>query len=179
MKLGLAFQIFFRTLANKETAEAVAQLLAGDQPTLPTPKQSEPLKPEPPKAKVIRSEALTLLATLQREARLIDFLKESLESYTDEQIGAAVRDIHRDSGAALERLYAIRPAAEHGEGEAITLATGFSATRFRLVGNVEGEGPFHGAVTHHGWQATRCETPSWQGTEADALVLAPVEVEVK
>jgi hypothetical protein len=179
MKLGLAFKIFFRTLSSPETADAVADLLAQPRPALPAQEKPAPTtKPAEP-AKPVRSEALTLLATLQREARLIDFLQEQLDDYSDDQIGAAVRDIHRDSAAVLERLYAPRPASEHGEGESITLESGFSATRYRLIGKVEGEGPFSGSVTHQGWEATKSETPSWQGHPSDARVLAPVEVEVK
>ena len=182
MKLGLAFKIFFRTLSNAETAASVAQILAGQQPSLPPQGQVTAVKTPakaPAPAKPARNEALSLLATLQREARLIDFLQETLESYSDDQIGAAVRDIHRDSAAVLNRLYALRPASEQSEGSSTTLEPGFSATRYKLVGKVEGEGPFTGVITHQGWEATRCETPSWQGTEADKNVLAPVEVEVK
>ena len=38
--------------------------------------------------------AIQLLALLQREGRLVDFLREDLGSYSDAQIGAAARDVH-------------------------------------------------------------------------------------
>ena len=38
--------------------------------------------------------AVQMLAALQREGRLVDFLQEDLSSYEDSQIGAAVRNIH-------------------------------------------------------------------------------------
>ena len=58
-----------------------------------------------------------MLATLQREARFVDFVKESLEGYADAQIGAVARDVHRDCGAVLERLFALRPVlADQEEG---------------------------------------------------------------
>src|SRR3954463_4131073 len=54
---------------------------------------SAPPKPQPPPRQ--SAEPLWLLTLLQREGRLLDFLLEDVESYANEQIGAAVRDIHR------------------------------------------------------------------------------------
>jgi hypothetical protein len=65
------------------------------EPAKPQPKQDAK---KPAAAPRPRSEALTLLATLQREARFVDFIKESLEGYSDAQIGAVARDVHRDCG---------------------------------------------------------------------------------
>jgi hypothetical protein len=42
-----------------------------------------------------------MLGILQREGRLIDFLEEDVASFTDAQIGAAVRDIHKGCKKAL------------------------------------------------------------------------------
>ncbi|HPH29941.1 MAG TPA: DUF2760 domain-containing protein, partial [Pseudomonadota bacterium] len=41
---------------------------------------------------IIHRGAVQLLAVLQREGRLLDFLLEDIDSYGDGQIGAAVRD---------------------------------------------------------------------------------------
>ena len=57
--------------------------------------------------------------------------------------------------------------------------TGFDAAGYHLTGNVTGEPPFRGRMTHHGWQATRCELPAFSGGEAAARTVAPVEVELK
>ena len=41
-----------------------------------------------------------MLGIMQRDSRLLDFLMEDLTSYSDDQIGAAVRELHdqcRDS----------------------------------------------------------------------------------
>ncbi len=123
-----------------------------------------------------RSEALTLLETLQREARLIDFLKEEIGAYQDAQIGAAVRDIHRDAGKALERLFALRPVLDQAEGSPVTLDAS-TAGRVRLVGNVR-EGATEGTLAHHGWAATKTELPLWSGPKEAERVVAPAEVEV-
>ena len=43
-----------------------------------------------------------LLAVLQAEARLIDFLLEDIATFPDAQVGQAVREIHRKAQAALK-----------------------------------------------------------------------------
>jgi len=123
-----------------------------------------------------RSEALTLLATLQREARLVDFLMESIGEYSDAQIGAAVRDIHRDSAGVLDRLFKIRPIELHEEGAEIQAPA--EADRYRLIGTVRGTPPHRGRLVHHGWEAAKCEVPEWSGNTVAAQVIAPVEVEL-
>lgn len=146
------------------------------EPKLEAPKPApKPVAPSPP-PKPARSEALTLLETLQREARLIDFLKEEIGPYQDAQIGAAVRDIHRDAAKALERLFALRPVLDQAEGSAVSLG-GEQAGRVRLVGNVR-EGATSGSLVHHGWAATKAELPMWSGPPAAERVVAPAEVEV-
>jgi hypothetical protein len=178
MSISVAFRSFFAALFDREKSERIAVALSGEgiQPQIAKKPAENPVptKPQPP----VRSDALTLLSALQREARFVDFVKESLDGASDEQIGAVVRDVHRDCGAVLERLLAIRPLVEDEEGAAIEVPPGFDATRFRLTGNVEGQPPYRGKVAHHGWQATRCELPSWSGNRESALVVAPVDVEL-
>ncbi len=139
--------------------------------------ETRPAKPAAPKT-AVRSEAVTLLATLQREARLVDFVKEPLAGYSDAQIGAVARDVHRDCGAVLQRLFDLRPVVEEEEGAEIEVPSGFDAARFHLTGNVVGEPPFHGRLAHHGWIATACNLPAWTGSKESASIIAPVEVEL-
>ena len=115
----------------------------------------------------------------------MDFLKESLSGYEDAQIGAAVRDVHRDCGAVLERLFALRPVDSRAEGGEAEVPAGFDASRIRLSGNVTGSPPFRGKLRHAGWEATRCQVPEWSGPEDAARlakpacwIVAPAEVEV-
>ena len=131
---------------------------------------------QPPKP--ARSEAITLLATLQREARFVDFIKEPLDSYSDAQIGAAVRDVHRDCGKVLDRLFAIQSMVDQEEGSPVEVPPGFDAGRYRLTGNVVGDPPFRGRLVHHGWEAAEVQLPAWSGTQLSARVVAPVEVEL-
>ncbi len=108
----------------------------------------------------------------------MDIVKEPLGDYSDGQIGAAARDVLRDCGLVLDRLFAIRPLVEEAEGVELEAPAGFDATRFRLTGQVVGDPPYRGRLVHHGWQATRCELPQWSGSEQAALVIAPVELEL-
>lgn len=175
--LILAFKAFFRILFNCEFREQVDRLARGE---LPAPPAKEPEARQPPEPKrPQRSEALTLLAALQREARFVDFVLEPIGGYSDAQIGAAVRDIHRDSAALLERMFAVRPLVAEAEGAAIEVPAGFDAARYSLTGAVSGQPPHRGQLAHHGWQATRCELPSWTGTDEAALVVAAAVVELK
>jgi hypothetical protein len=131
-----------------------------------------------PPAAPVRSEAVTLLAVLQREARLVDFLKEDIAAYADAQVGAAARDVHRDAAAALERLFALRPVAAEGEGADVPIPASLDAARMRLVGNVAATPPAKGRLQHAGWQATKVELPQYTGNADAARVVAPAEVEV-
>jgi hypothetical protein len=181
-RIWLALRVFFLTLFKASVADQVEQVLGGGAAGGAVTAAAEPARPKPRPAPGprpgIRSEALTLLATLQREARLIDFVQEPLQSYTDAQIGAAARNIHRDCGKVLARLFAIQPILAELEGSPVEVPAGFDAGRYRLTGNVTGEPPFHGRLVHAGWQATLCDLPTWSGSEASARVLAPVEIEL-
>ena len=178
-RIAVAFRAFFAALFNAASAEQLAAALEGkansDAQQPAPPPQPAPL-PEP--TAPTRSEAITLLSALQREARFVDFIQESLEGATDEQIGAVVRDVHRDCGAVLGRMFGIEPLLSDEEGAAVEVPVGFDSARFRLVGNVAGEPPHQGRLAHHGWVATKCELPTWSGKPDSALVVSPAEVEL-
>jgi len=178
-RIAIALRVFFATLCRAQVAREVERVLSGTGQPTPAGAQRAP-RPEAKKPRApVRSDAVTLLATLQREARFVDFIKEPLDGYTDAQIGAAARDVHRDCGLALDRLFALQPIVTQEEGTPIDVPAGFDAGRYRLIGNVAGKPPFRGPLRHHGWEATRLELPSWSGSEAAARTVAPVEVELK
>lgn len=182
-RILLAIRVFFAVLFNGQTATRVSLALTNTASATPeapppvvTPKTEE--RPRPAPKKPTQSEAVTLLATLQREARLVDFLKEDLTNYTDDQVGAAVRAIHQDAAKVLDRLFAIQPLLSEEEGAQVAIPAGFDAARYRLTGKVSGEAPFTGTLRHHGWEATRCELPVFTGSESGAKTVAPAEVEI-
>ena len=120
--------------------------------------------------------ALALLAWLQREGRLIDFLMEDVDDYEDEQIGAAVRAIHKGCRKVLQeglKLEAIMP----GEDEAtVEVPVGFDPVSIQLTGNVKGEPPFKGTLMHHGWRTETVAVPVPE--TVDPRILAAAEVEL-
>ena len=179
-RISLAFRAFFGTLFNKQAAARVALAFSNQElPKITTPVETAPpAKVERIPAKPPRSESLTLLEALQREARLVDLCQESLAAYSDEQIGAAARNVIRDTAQVLERFFHLQPVSPAAEGNTLEVPAGFDPSRYRLTGNVSGKPPFRGKVVHAGWQATRCELPQWTGGHESSLVVAAAEVEV-
>jgi Domain of unknown function (DUF2760) len=177
-RIAVAFRAFFRVLASALVTEQVERAIK--RPSLPAIEQKpvEQPAPKPAKKAAVRNDALNLLAALQREARLVDFFKEPIAGYSDAQIGAAVRDIHRECAAVIERTFGLRQIESAAEGATIEVPAGFDPTRIHLSGNVTGPPPFRGKLCHHGWEATRCELPEWSGGERALLVVAPAEVEI-
>ena len=179
-RILVAIRAFFAVLFRAKTAERIRAAL---RDPVETPCESAARRPvatpKPEPARPSRSEAVTLLATLQREARMLDFFGEPIGEFSDAQIGAAVRDVHRQCGEVLGRLFALAPVVDRAEGDAIEVPAGFDAGRYRLVGNVSGDPPHRGLLTHHGWVATKCELPEWSGEKAAALIVAPAEIELR
>ena len=169
-RLALAWQV----LTSGDFAARITGLLNAPPAIAVTPEA--PAKPVAA-PRPVRSDAISLLSALQREGRLIDFLKEPIDTYSDAQIGAAVRDIHRDCASVLERQFALRPVLEQPEGSSVSRATK-TAGRIRLAGKVESNAT-SGTLVHHGWQATACSVPVYTGDAESALIVAPAEVEVR
>jgi hypothetical protein len=136
----------------------------------------QPASPPPPPVEPPPTPALRLLAALQEEGRLVDFLQEDIGPYSDEQIGAAVRGIHEPCRKALRACVTIEPVLRGAEGDAVTVDPGFDPAAVRLVGNVAGTPPFHGVLRHAGWKVTAVRIPVRGGQ--DEQVLAPAEVEL-
>ncbi len=186
-RVSIAASVFFRTLGDSGFASRVARLLQGeDGPvTAPAPKavavpgpapvpvvKSEPLPPER-----VHASGLAVLSMLQREGRLIDFLQEDLGSFPDADIGAAARAVHAGCRKVLTQCLTLEPVLRDAEGSSVTVAAGFDANRIRLTGNLTGNGPFRGALRHHGWAATAVRLPALSEA-VDPRVLAPAEVEL-
>jgi hypothetical protein len=121
--------------------------------------------------------AVQMIALLQRDGRLVDFLMEDLATYADAQIGAAVRDVHAGCRRALDRYLTLEPILDGREGDATTVATAFDPASVRLIGNVAGQPPFRGTLIHRGWRAARLELPPL-GTSTSRRIVAQAEVEV-
>jgi Domain of unknown function (DUF2760) len=206
-RIVLAFSAFFRILfGGNLPPEAVKYLPEGVKPKLPEPpkevakppakdakppakdakpKEASEKPPEvakeperkPSAAAAHKDGALALLALLQREGRLVDFLREPLDGFSDADIGAAARDVHRGCRKVLEqhlKLEAVMPGAEEDK---VTVPKGFDPAEVRIVGEAKGEPPYRGTLRHHGWRATEVKLPAL--TEGvDRAVIAAAEVEL-
>ena len=122
--------------------------------------------------------AVQMLAILQRQGRLIDFLQENLSMYDDAQIGAAVRTVHEGTKQALAEHVTLEPIFPQTEGSAVAVEPGFDTRAVRLTGHVVGEPPFRGELRHRGWRVERINLPQQPGDQNKQLIVAAAEVEV-
>ncbi len=188
---SLAFKSFLSLLFSGKLPEDVQIALnLTRRVVMPAGSAAAALKPaasaEAPKAvesAKAADGAVQILAILQREARLIDFLEEDIAPYTDEQVGAAVRDIHRNSRAALQRHVTLKPVVDGVEGTNTNLSSaGLDAkdtTRLRIVGKVPADGKVDsGVLRHRGWRVDKIDLPNTPMGKK-AAILAPAEIEVE
>jgi hypothetical protein len=161
-RVWLAVRAYWRTVTDP--------LFAGKVQDLITP---PPPPPPPPRS----GEALRLLTLLQRKGRLLDFLLEDIQGASNEQIGAGVRELHKESQAVLKEHLVLEPVISHAEGDTVEAPVGFDPSAIRLTGNVTGQPPFRGVLKHHGWRVkefTLAKPPEGQ----DEFIVAPAEVEL-
>ncbi len=165
-RLKFAFRTFFSILDHSRIPDDVLEAL-----TVPrdTPPAAQP-------ASESSDRALQILAVLQRDGRLIDFLMEDLGAYPDAQVGAAVRDVHAGCRKALQRYLTLAPVLEDEEGQPVTIAGDMDPAAVKIVGNVAGAPPYHGVLRHRGWNARHVDLPPVPAS--GRTILAPAEVEV-
>src|SRR5688572_5605598 len=104
------------------------------------PQQAETKKDQPQER--MHASSLMLLAALQREGRLVDFLRQDVTGFSDEDVGAAARVVHTGSRKVLQQFFELEPAVKGDEGTPMAVPQGFDAQRIRLTGNVTGQPPF-------------------------------------
>jgi hypothetical protein len=136
--------------------------------------------PSPPKPQAGPSAgAVQILGILQREARLVDFLMEDIASYSDDQIGAAVRDVHAQSRLALDRYMRLQPVIDGVEGT-FAKTEGLDGAALKFIGKVPPGGKAPGGVLRHkGWKAEKVDLPPIGPDTLANSVLAPAELEIE
>jgi hypothetical protein len=162
-------------------AKAEAKPVAAPEPR-PDAKPAARPEPVPDKPRVStaqhhRDGALALLALLQREGRLVDFLREPLDGFSDADIGAAARDVHRGCRKVLDQHLAFEPVMPGAEEAKVAVPKGFDPAEIRLIGEARGEPPFRGTLRHHGWRVVDAKLPAL-ADGIDRMVIAPAEVEL-
>lgn len=119
-----------------------------------------------------------MLGILQRDARLIDFLMEDIGGYSDDQVGAAVRNLHEQCRDSLNRYLRLSPVIDGMEGSFTKLESN-DPSAVKLLGNVPVNGKAPGGVLRHkGWRAERIDLPA-VAPGANTTVIAPAEIEIE
>ena len=175
-RVPIAFSALFQILGNPGFAARVHGLQQGHEVTPAQAPAPVAVAPSPLRESN-QDAALQLLGLLQREARLIDFTQENLNSYSDADIGGAARVVHEGCCKVLREHFTIAPVRPEVEGSRITLGDGFDARTVRLTGNVVGQAPFQGSLNHRGWHASEVRLPRLSQGH-DVTVLAQAEVEL-
>jgi hypothetical protein len=122
--------------------------------------------------------ALQILGILQRDARLIDFLMEDISGYSDDQVGAAVRNLHEQCRGSLQRYLELEPVIDGVEGSFTRVETGDPGS-VKFLGNVPAQGrPSGGVLRHKGWRARKAELPK-PAPQQDVSIIAPAEIEIE
>jgi hypothetical protein len=162
-------------LAIEETTEREERAAAAKSAASAAEKKRKPVvAPPPPPSPEI---GLRLLAALQEEARLLDFVHEDIAGYSDEQVGSAVRGIHASLRKALAERLDLEPILAGEDGDTVEVPAGFDPGRIRITGRPSGEPPFRGVLRHGGWRARAARLPQ-PSSGSDPAVLMPAEVEV-
>jgi len=172
-RIPYAFRAFFSLLFGGALPADIAQAF-GYSKAMPA-KATAPPKPQAGPS----DGAVQILGILQREARLVDFLMEDIGPYADDQIGAAVRDVHAQSRLALDRYMRLQPVIDGVEGT-FTKSAGLDARALKFVGKVPPGGTAPGGLLRHkGWKAEKVDLPAIGADTSANSVLAPAELEIE
>ena len=181
-RVAFAFRSFFSILFRADIPEDIAQ--KGVKATVPFPQVSaakEPsglrLKEDARPGSEAAGRAVQILALLQRDGRLVDFLAEDISVYSDGQLGAAVRTIHETCRQVLDHYVKLEPILNSEENQPVTVQAGFDPAAIKLIGNVAGEPPVRGMLRHKGWRVKEVNLPPLPQA-AGRMVVAPAEVEL-
>jgi hypothetical protein len=173
LKIGLAFRCFFNLLFGGELSDGVLMDLGLARKAAAPPK---PVAPPAP-LRTPADGALQLLGILQRDSRLVDFLMEDIKPYSDDQVGAAVRELHDQCRDAVTRYVTLQPVIDGVEGT-FAKAPSSDPNVVKFVGNVPATPPAGGTLRHKGWRAAKIDLPTL-AAQQDAAILAPAEIEIE
>lgn len=117
-----------------------------------------------------------LFSILQRDGRFVDFVMEDIDAFPDAQVGAVARTVHDGCRRALSDYMRFEPVMEQPEGSQVTVEAGFDPAAVRLSGEVKGQPPFRGNLSHHGWRIASVRLPAASGRDTE--IVSPAEVEI-
>ncbi|MCD4657690.1 MAG: DUF2760 domain-containing protein [Planctomycetes bacterium] len=125
-----------------------------------------------------RDNSVQVLKVLQRDGRLIDFLMEDISGFSDEQVGAAVRDVHKGCRKSLDEYFEILPAFDGIENSKVSVDSDFDRHLVKIVGKTSAVQGFSGILRHHGWKLQKNMLPKISADlVSDIIMQAEIEVE--
>ena len=175
-RIALAFRCFFSLLFSGGLPDGTLTELGLTRRSVAPAKPPAPAPPPPPPVRITDG-ALVILGVLQRDSRLIDFVMEDIGPYSDEQVGAAVRELHRQCRESLRRYLDPQPIIDGVEGTHTKAPEG-DPNQVKFVGNVPAARPSGGTLRHKGWRAGKADLPSVSAKQ-DLTILAPAEIEIE
>jgi hypothetical protein len=181
-RLAFAFRCLFSILFHGEIPNDIAQTMVKtassvrQAPAVAVSSSPRVKEVEGPAAEAF-DRAVQMLAVLQRDGRLIDFLEENISAYPDAQLGAAVRTIHETCRKVLDHYVKLEPILNSEEDQPVTVQAGFDPAAIKLIGNVTGEPPIRGVLRHKGWRVKEVNLPPLP-QDAGRTIVAPAEVEL-
>lgn len=176
-RVFLAFRCFFNILFQGRLSDPAVTALGLTRRSGASSTASAKAPPPAAPAAKTSDGALQILGILQRDSRLIDFLMEDITAYSDEQVGAAVRELHNQCRDSMARYVTLQPVIDSVEGT-FTQAPSKDPNLVKFIGNVPATPPPGGILRHKGWRAVKIDLPA-VGAKQDASVLAPAEIEVE
>lgn len=189
-RLAFAFRAFFAILFANSLAQDIAEAFGyapKRQAAAPGAKAASAATTATAAAAAapvrVSDGAVQMLNLLQRDSRIIDFLMEDISSYSDDQVGAAVRSLQESARDSLQRYVQLAPVIDGVEGAFTNLsaagAMAKNAAAIKLLGNVPANGKVAGGtLRHRGWRVEKIDLPALSGKQ-DATIVAPAEIEVE
>ena len=176
-RILLAFRSFFNLLFQGRLSDGVLTELGLSRRSAAPASPASKSAPAPAPAVKAADGALQILAILQRDSRLLDFLMEDIAGYSDDQVGAAVRELHDQCRDSVARYVTLQPVIDGVEGT-FAQAPSKDPNLVKFVGNVPATPPSGGILRHKGWRAAKVDLPALAARQ-DASVLAPAEIEIE
>jgi hypothetical protein len=141
---------------------------------VPAPSKAGPAAPPPPR---VSDGALQILSILQRDSRLVDFLMEDIAAYSDDQIGAAVRELHDQCRDSMAQYVTLQPVIDGVEGT-FAKTPSDDPNLVKFIGNVPARPPAGGILRHKGWRAAKVVLPALSPKQ-DVAIIASAEIEIE
>jgi hypothetical protein len=173
-RIILAIRCFFNLLFRGELSpRTLIDLKLVRKGPVPAPSKAAPAPPAPR----VSDGALQILGILQRDSRLVDFLMENIASYSDDQVGAAVRELHDQCRDSMGQYVTLQPVIDGVEGT-FAKTPSDDPNLVKFIGNVPARPPVGGILRHKGWRAAKVVLPALSAKQ-DTAIIAPAEIEIE